>query len=176
MSYTLWFTGIPLSGKTTLARDLAHFLGDKGYKVEVLDSDDIIGLFGNLLGRESHDRELLCRSMAISAKILNNQGVVALCSATIPRDILRLSNRRLIGNYIEVFCRCPVHTAEERDYKRVYSLARKNMIKNFTGVHTLYEQPTKAEITLDTDTMSPGQCLNLLIQYLSREYPFFQQF
>lgn len=168
MSFTIWFTGIPISGKSTLAAGLTKSLIVTGKKVEFLDSDNVVFTFVPYLTSAPRDRDILARSMAITAKYLNRHDIVAVCSATSPRQEAREGNRKLIGNYIEVYCRCPLPAAEERDYKGIYKLARQNLVKNFTGIGEPYCEPENPEIIVDTDKYSPEDCISRIMSYLSK--------
>lgn len=167
MSFTVWFTGIPLSGKSTLGNVLAKSLFELGYEVELLDSDNIVFLFVPLLKSSPRDRDIISRSMAISANYLNRHNVISICCATTPRKEIREYNREIINKYVEIYCRCKLSEAEKRDYKGVYKLARNNSIKNFTGISEDYIEPENPELIIDTDSNNSEESLNKLLNYLS---------
>jgi len=164
--FTIWFTGLPGAGKTTLATRLGEVLREHQGKVEVLDSDTVGGMLKDVLGCEARDRDLLARSMGMICAYLNLHGVICLACATTPRSRIRHRNRRLIQGYIEVFCSCSLEEAERRDPKHLYALARAGVIKNFTGVDEPYEIPEAPEIKVNTDRETVEESLMRILSYL----------
>ena len=166
MTYTLWFTGLPASGKSTLALRLSAFLREQGNKVEVLDSDIVRPDFGKLIGFDAHDREIITQFIASTSSILNKHGIISLAVAVVPKARVREKNRRIIRNYIEIFCKCSLEAAERNDPKGLYKMARVGKIKNFTGLDEEYEVPDSPEITLDTENETVDESTNKIIDYL----------
>ncbi len=166
MTYTLWFTGLPASGKSTLALRLSAFLREHGDKVEVLDSDTVRPYFGELIGVDTHDREIITQCIAFTSSTLNKHGIISLAVAAVPKAKVREKNRRIIRNYIEIFCKCSLEAAERNDSKGLYKMARAGIIKNFTGLDEEYEIPSTPEITVDTENETVDESTNKIIQYL----------
>ena len=166
MTYTLWFTGLPASGKSTLALRLSAFLREQGNKVEVLDSDIVRPDFGELIGFDAHDREIITQCIAFTSSTLNKHGIISLAVAVVPKARVREKNRRIIRNYVEVFCKCSLEAAERNDPKGLYRMARAGKIKNFTGLDEEYEVPASPEITLDTENETVDESTNKIIDYL----------
>ena len=166
MTYTLWFTGLPASGKSTLALRLSDFLIEHGNEVEVLDSDIVRPDFGELIGFDAHDREIITQCIAFTSSTLNKHGIISLAVAVVPKARVREKNRRIIRNYIEVFCKCSPEAAERNDPKGLYKMARAGKIKDFTGLDEEYDIPASPEITLDTENETVNESTNKIIQYL----------
>lgn len=166
MSFTVWFTGLPGAGKTTLAARLGEILREQQYEVEILDSDAVGGMLKDVLGCEAKDRDLLARSIGLVCAYLNLHNTISLACATTPRAKIRDRNRQFIQNYIEVFCNCSLEEAERRDPKHLYALARAGVIRNFTGVDEPYEIPEAPEIEIKTDTDTVEESLMRILSHL----------
>jgi adenylylsulfate kinase len=167
VQFTLWFTGLPGSGKTTLATELYRVLKAKGLAVELFDSDIVGAALGDVVPPDAAGRDILARSMALGCTYLNRNGVICLAAATTPRAQIRDRNRRLIRRYHEVFCNCPLAEAEKRDPKGLYAQARAGWIKSFTGVTELYETPMAPELVLNTHEETATESLMRILSYLS---------
>ncbi len=152
MASTIWFTGLPGSGKTTLASLTAQTLWDNGYRSELLDGDEIRGIVGTTgFGREDRRRHLL--SAAYTAKLLNRHGVSVAAAFVSPHAEVRAEARKLIGrSFVEVFVDCPIFICMQRDPKGLYEKSRKGQIKGLTGVDDPYEPPRSPEIIVHTAT------------------------
>ncbi len=149
--FTLWFTGLSGSGKSTLARKVEEVLLERGVKVEVLDGDIIRTNLSKGLGYSKEDRDTNVRRIGFVCNLLTRNGVVAVAAAIAPYDKIRKENRELIGNYVEVYCKCPMEELIKRDVKGLYARALKGEIQNFTGVSDPYEEPMDAEVIAETD-------------------------
>ena len=148
----LWLTGLPSSGKSTLAVAVESALFKRGCRTFILDGDNIRhGLNGNL-GFSPDDRKENIRRIAEVAKLFTDAGVIVLTAFISPYRDDRDSARKLLpaGKFIEVYCRCTVEVCEQRDPKGLYKKARAGQIKEFTGVDAPYETPASPEIVIDT--------------------------
>jgi adenylylsulfate kinase len=166
MSFTLWFTGLSASGKTTLSRKIYFDLKSRGLKVELLDGDFVRATLNGDLGFSQRDRDMQVRRLGFISYLLNKNDVIALVGAISPYSATRAKNRRLIENYIEIFCACPLHVAERRDPKGLYSKARRGEIQLFTGISDPYETPESPEIIAHTDKESVEESTAKIIDYL----------
>ncbi|RMF94271.1 MAG: adenylyl-sulfate kinase [Candidatus Schekmanbacteria bacterium] len=164
--FTLWFTGLSGSGKTTLAREVEAILLERGMKVEVLDADIVRTNLSKGLGFSKEDRDTNIRRIGFVCNLLSRNGVVAIAAAISPYKAVREENRRLIKNYVEVYCKCPLETLTERDVKGLYAKALKGEIKNFTGVDDPYEEPDNAEVVVDTSKESIEESVKKIIRTL----------
>ena len=148
--FTLWFTGLSGSGKSTLAERVRDLLLERGMKVEVLDGDVVRQNLSKGLGFSQEDRDINIRRIGFVCDLLTRNDVVAISAAISPYRAIRDENRKLIGRFVEVYCKCDIDTLTKRDPKGLYEKALKGEIKNFTGVSDPYEAPEKAEVVVDT--------------------------
>ena len=121
--FTLWFTGLSGAGKSTLAANLAEELQDQGYRVELLDGDEVRTNLSSGLGFSKADRDANIRRIAYVAKLLSRNGVVAITAAISPYREIRDEARREIAKFVEVFVDCPLEVCEARDVKGLYARA-----------------------------------------------------
>lgn len=149
--FTLWFTGLPSSGKSTLARRVEEILLERGMNVEVLDGDEVRENLSKGLGFSKEDRDTNIRRIGFVAKLLSRNGVVAITAAISPYKDVRDEMRRAIGRFVEVYVQCPIDVLKERDVKGLYKKALAGEIKHFTGVDDPYEAPVKPEILIESE-------------------------
>jgi len=149
--FTVWFTGLPCCGKTTVADQVAVVLREKGYCVERLDGDIVRQGLTNDLGFTKKDRDENIRRVAFVAKMLSRNNVIVLATFVSPYREERRNARKEIGRFVEVYVRCPIEICMKRDVKGLYQKAREGRIKHFTGVDDPYEEPEHPELILDTD-------------------------
>ncbi len=149
--FTLWFTGLPCSGKSVVADGVAEILRGRGLRVERLDGDIVRQDLTRDLGFSREDRNENIRRVTFVAKLLTRNGVAVLTSFISPYREIRARSRREIGNYIEVYAKCPLEVCIRRDVKGMYQKAIRGEIKEFTGVSDPYEEPENPEILLETD-------------------------
>jgi adenylylsulfate kinase len=152
--FTIWFTGLPCCGKTTIADQVATVLKKKDYNVERLDGDIVRQGLTNDLGFSKKDRDENIRRVTFVAKMLTRNNVIVLATFVSPYREQRRDARKEIGRFIEVYVRCPVEICMKRDVKGMYRKAREGKITHFTGVDDPYEEPEHPELILDTDTES----------------------
>ncbi|HLQ78193.1 MAG TPA: adenylyl-sulfate kinase [Terriglobia bacterium] len=165
---TIWLTGRPGSGKSTLARQLEQCLRELGRNVEVLDGDEVRKNISLGLGFSKQDRDTNVRRIGYVAGMLTRNGVAVIAAVISPYGEGREFNRKLIGRFVEVYCRCPVEVAEARDIKGNYRKARSGEIKSFTGIDDPYEEPRNAEVIVDTDRETIGESVDKIWQELGR--------
>jgi adenylylsulfate kinase len=164
---TIWFTGLSGSGKTTLSKRLESELRRRGIlKVELLDGDVIRTHLSKGLGFSKEDRDINIKRIGFVCKLLSRNGVVAIAAAISPYREIRDFNRKEIGDFVEVYCKCPLEICIRRDVKGLYRKALAGEIKNYTGVDDPYEEPLKPEVTLETDRETPEQSVMKIIQKL----------
>jgi adenylyl-sulfate kinase len=148
---TVWFTGLPCSGKSTLAESLyVRLSGNR--KVIHIDGDDLRrGLNSDLSFSAADRRENIRRAAHVSALLMKSFDVV-LASFVSPSHSDRQLAREIVGNgrFIEVFVDCPLEVCEQRDVKGMYRQARNGELKNFTGIQASYETPRAPEIVIKT--------------------------
>jgi adenylylsulfate kinase len=152
----LWFTGLPSSGKSTIAHAVEERLHKAKCRTFVLDGDNIRhGLSGDL-GFSGKDREENARRIGELAKLFVEAGTVVLTAFVSPFRSDRERARGLLshGDFLEIYCCCPIETCEQRDPKGHYSRAREGKLPGFTGVSAPYEEPLEPELVLETDRLS----------------------
>lgn len=157
MGFTVWFTGLPSSGKSTLARRLEQELVVRGWPVEVLDGDEVRLRLSRGLGFSKEDRDENIRRISYVAHLITRCGGVAITCAISPYQALRDEARREIGRFVEVYVKCPLEVCIARDVKGLYAKALRGEIQAFTGVSDPYEPPLHPEIIVETDQESPEQ-------------------
>lgn len=165
--FTAWFTGLPCSGKTTIADKVAEILVKQGYKVERLDGDIIRKKLTSDLGFSKEDRDENIKRVTFVAKLLTRNDVAVLATFVSPYRKRRKKSRDEIGEFIEIYTRCPVKVCIERDIKGMYKKALAGEINNFTGVDDPYEEPLQPELVLDTDKESIKESAQKVINKLT---------
>jgi adenylylsulfate kinase len=148
---TVWFTGLPCCGKTTVADKVASLLKEQGRKVERLDGDIVRKSLTSDLGFSKEDRDENIKRVTFVAKLLTRNNVIVLATFVSPYRERREKTRKEIGNFIEVYVKCPLKVCIDRDVKGMYEKALKGEIKGFTGIDDPYEEPLNPELVLNTD-------------------------
>jgi adenylyl-sulfate kinase len=166
--YTVWFTGLPSAGKSTLAELLAVELKARGQSVEVLDGDVVRTHLCKGLGFSKEDRDENIRRIGFVCGLLTKHGATAIAAAISPYRAIRDEVRAKIGSFVEVYVKTPVETCIRRDVKGLYKKALAGEIKGFTGVDDPYEPPVQPEITVETETESPKESLGRIVQGLEK--------
>ncbi|HUX62976.1 adenylyl-sulfate kinase [Sulfuricella sp.] len=167
-SVIVWFTGLSGAGKSTLAHAVEERLHQMSCRTLVFDGDNVRhGLCGDLEFSEEDRRENI-RRIGEMAKLFVEAGVIALTAFISPfrTDRLKVRNLTASGDFIEVYCRCPLEICEHRDVKGMYRRARAGEIRDFTGISSPYEEPENPELTVDTGSMPLDQCVDQVIGYL----------
>jgi len=147
---TLWFTGLPCSGKSAVADRVALILKNGGYHAERLDGDIVRQDLTRDLGFSKADRDENIRRVTFVAKLLTRNGVFVLTSFISPYRDMRARARKEIGSFLEIYVDCPLEVCVERDIKGMYKKAMAGQIKEFTGVSDPYEVPESPELVLET--------------------------
>ena len=151
----VWFTGLPSSGKSTIAQAVYRRLFERRYAVELLDGSEVRESLSRGLGFSREDREENVRRIGYVAKLLARNGVIAICAAVSPFRATRDEVRRHTRDFLEVYVDCPVEVAESRDTDGMYAKARRGEIEEFTGVNAPYEPPESPEVHIHADRESP---------------------
>jgi adenylylsulfate kinase len=167
---TIWFTGLPSSGKSTIAFTLEHALVERGHLAYVLDGDNIRHGLNKNLGFSPEDREENIRRIGEVAKLFADAGVLTCTSFISPyradRDRARKLHQEAGLPFIEVFVRTPIELCEQRDPKGLYKKAKAGELREFTGVSAPYEEPLNPELVLDTAELTPDQATQIVLLYL----------
>jgi len=163
MSFVLWMTGLPCSGKTTIARKLQEYVPN----LAILDGDELREWLSpkdfSKEGRDEHNRKV-----AHLAKLLLKHNVPVSVSLISPYEDNRKSARQIIGNdnFIETYVKCALDVCEERDVKGMYKKARNNEIKGFTGIDDPYDVPKNPELVIETENKSLDESVEQILSYL----------
>jgi len=169
-SVILWFTGYSGSGKSSLAHYVEEQLYQRHCKTFVLDGDNVRhGLCGDL-GFSIDDRMENIRRIGEVAKLMMEAGVIALTAFISPFKAERMRARQLVphGEFLEIYCNCPLEICEQRDVKGLYKKARKGEVKDFTGISSPYEPPERAELVVNTGIDSLEDCAEQVLQLLEK--------
>ncbi len=165
----VWLTGLSGSGKSTIARLAAGVLRDRGYRVEVLDGDDVRQNLCAGLGFSRDDRAENARRIGFVADLLSRNDVVAFVAAVSPfREHRDAARSRMGPRFAEVYVKASVDECERRDVKGLYQRARAGEIEGFTGVSDPYEEPLAPELLIDTESESAEASAASLIEYVER--------
>lgn len=162
----IWLTGIPASGKTTIALELKKFYEKKGLAVDTLDGDEIRKTLSKDLGFSPEDRKEHNRRVIFVAKILAKNGVTTIIPLISPYRETREYARKEIPNFVEVWVKASVDECKKRDPKGLYTKALAGEIKNLTGLQAPYEEPLNPELVLDTENQTVEQSITQLTSKL----------
>jgi len=168
--FTVWFTGLSGSGKSTTAEILTTLLLEHGRQVTQLDGDVVRTHLSKGLGFSKEDRDINIRRIGfVAGEIVRHRGV-AVCAAVSPYRATRNDVRNMVGsdNFIEVFVDTPLEVCEDRDVKGLYAKARRGEIKGFTGIDDPYEPPNNPEIVLDTVNHTAEENAHQIVEYLTQ--------
>jgi adenylylsulfate kinase len=165
--FTVWFTGLSGSGKSTIAEMLYHELQARGLKTEILDGDVVRQNLSKGLGFSKEDRDTNILRIGFVANLLTRNGVATICCPISPYRATRDANRELIGEFVEVYMHATVEElAQNRDPKGLYKKALAGEITGFTGVDDPYEVPEAPELVVDTMVESPEESLQKVLTRL----------
>ena len=168
--FTLWFTGLSGSGKTTIAHLVGPELDRRGLVVEYLDGDNVRMHLSKGLGFSKEDRDTHIERLGWVASRLTRQGGAVITAAISPYEETRRGAREMIeevGTFVEVFVKASVDECARRDVKGLYEKAFKGEIKEFTGVSDPYEEPSNPEIVVDTEAHSAEESAQLILGKLA---------
>jgi len=164
--FTIWFTGLSCSGKTTVSQGVAEELRKRGLKIEVLDGDVVRTNLSKGLGFSKEDRDTNIKRIGFVCNLLSRNGVVAIGAAISPYRATRDYNRKEIGDFVEVYCNSPLDVCIKRDVKGLYKKALAGEIANYTGVSDPYEEPLNPEVVLETDKETKEESVRKVITKL----------
>lgn len=158
---TIWLTGLPSSGKTTLAHALGERLAKEGYPVEVLDGDVLRANVTKELGFSRADRAENVRRAGFVANLLSRNGVTAVCALISPYREDRDEVRRLHdGRFVEVYVAAPLSVCIQRDVKGLYARQRAGTLVGLTGVDDTYEPPLSPDVVVPTHCQTVEQSVD----------------
>ncbi|MFC1753128.1 adenylyl-sulfate kinase [Thermoproteota archaeon] len=167
----LWFTGLPSSGKSTIAHKLESVLNQTERHTYVLDGDNIRHHLNKDLGFSAEDRKENIRRIGEVARLFVDAGLLTIAAFISPYRIDRQMVRELVGTgeFVEIFTKCSVEKCVERDPKGLYKKAIAGEIKNFTGISAPYEEPANAEIIIETDKLTVEESVEKILAFLASQ-------
>ncbi|HKM77807.1 MAG TPA: adenylyl-sulfate kinase [Candidatus Bathyarchaeia archaeon] len=166
--FVVWLTGLPGSGKTTIARHLEAKLRKSNWLVEVLDGDEIRQNLSKGLGFSREDRETHLKRASYVAKLLSRNGVAVIAAFISPYRSVREYARKETTNFIEVFVKCSLQICAQRDPKGLYKKASTGEIKNLTGPQDVYEEPLAPDLVVETDKLNVEESVNMIVEKLNQ--------
>ena len=164
----VWFTGLSGAGKSTIAHTVEERLHQAGCRTFVFDGDNVRhGLCADL-GFSLADRSENIRRIGEMCRLFVEGGLIALTAFISPLRADRERVRSLVpeGDFLEVYCRCPLEVCEQRDVKGIYKKARRGEIAEFTGISSPYEEPSAPELVLDTGSTPVEDCVAQVLSLL----------
>jgi adenylylsulfate kinase len=165
--FTVWFTGLSGSGKSTIAEMLYHEFQARGLRTEILDGDVVRQNLSKGLGFSKEDRDTNIRRIGFVANLLTRNGVATICCPISPYKAIRDEVRAEIGDFVEVYVHATLEElANNRDPKGLYKKAMAGEITGFTGVDDPYEPPENPELVLDTMEEEPDESLQKMLDRL----------
>jgi adenylylsulfate kinase len=167
--FNLWFTGLPLSGKTTIADKVYSELENLHIPIERLDSKDIRDLIPGI-GFTREDRNRHMHRIGFLIQKLQKNSISTVASFVSPYRESRKAIREMVKNNIVVYVKANLETCKKRDYKGVYQKAIAGELQNFSGINDVYEEPQYAEITIDTDKINADDAAKRIVNYIKKYY------
>lgn len=162
----IWLTGIPASGKTTLANLLKDYYQKHNLPVDILDGDEIRKTLSSDLGFSEKDRKEHNRRVIFVAKLLAKNGITTIIPLISPYIETREFARSEIPNFVEIWVKASIDECKKRDPKGLYKKAMAGEITNLTGIQSPYEEPKNPELVLDTEKLSTQESLEMILSKL----------
>lgn len=165
--FAIWITGLPGSGKSTIANALKKRFEDNGIQVQLLRMDEIRSVITPTPKYSDEERDIVYAALAYMGKILTDNGINVIFDATANRQRYRDKARELIKEFMEVYLKCPLEICIKRETGRkeltgapkdIYKRAMKGDISTVPGFQTQYEEPKNPEIIVEADKLSPAKC------------------
>jgi len=164
--FVVWITGLPASGKSTIAEGVEKELRARGLKVEVFDGDEVRKNLSKGLGFSKEDRDTHNKRIIYVCKLLTRNGINAIVSLISPYRSTRAYAREQLPKFVEVYLKCSLEECIRRDPKELYKKALAGEITNMTGIQDPYEEPLNPEVTLNTENDSPHKNIKKVMQKL----------
>jgi adenylylsulfate kinase len=166
----VWITGLPASGKSTVAAELARQIRALGSDVTILESDSLRKMFSGSGTYDDRDRDYFYGSLAFIGQVLTEHGVPVIFDATANRRSYREHARLQIARFIEVFIDCPLAICIKRDPKGIYGKAAKGEATRVPGVQAIYEPPENPDVVIRGDQEDPADAARRIVDLLIRKH------
>jgi adenylylsulfate kinase len=167
--FNLWFTGLPLSGKTTIANGVFEELQKLDIPIERIDAKDIRELIPDI-GYSRDERNQHLRRVGHLVKTLQNNAISTVASFVSPYKESRKALRTMVKNNIVIYIKADIETCKQRDTSGLYAKAMNGEYKNFTGISDVYEEPEHAELIIDTDELTIEESVKVITEYVKKHY------
>lgn len=164
--WAMWITGLPSSGKSTIAKGVAQRLRESDINVEVLESDELRKILTPKPAYSEEERNWFYNVIVYIARLLVKNGVNVIIDATGNKRAYRDSARRHMSKFVEVYVKCPLDICMKRDTKGLYKKALEGVVETLPGIQTLYEEPLKPEVTVETDKLTIDESVELVLNKL----------
>jgi adenylylsulfate kinase len=164
--FAVWLTGLPASGKTTVAHELRRLLAERGLPAVLIDSDDLRRILTPQPAYTDAERDWFYGVIIYLAAWLARSGVNVLMAATAHRQAYRQLAREQIERFVEVYVRCPIEVCRRRDPKGIYRLAQQGQAGSVPGVGVTYEPPAHPDVVVDTDRLSAAEAADTILAQL----------
>jgi len=174
----VWFTGLPSSGKSTIAHLLEKELFSRGIRTYVLDGDNVRHGLNSNLGFNREDRRENLRRIVELSKLMMDAGLIVLAAFISPyREDREYVKSRFNGdNFLEIYVKCSIEECERRDPKGNYKKARAGIIKDYTGISAPYEEPKNPDLLIDTEELDLESSVHKVIELLDKKnFIFFKE-
>jgi len=168
MIYTIWFTGLSGSGKTTIATSLQKALKGRNENTVLLDGDAVRQMMSFDLSVNKHGGETHTIRIANMCYLVNANGISSIACSISPTRSLRKYARYLTKNFIEVYMKCPIEICNQREVKGYIKEELTDDKKEFMGINQSFEEPDKPELVLETDRLPVKECVDAIISYLEK--------
>jgi adenylylsulfate kinase len=169
-SFAVWITGLPASGKSTIAARLKPLLERQGLTVEILESDEVRRSLTPAASYSQEERDVFYRALAFTGSRLVAHGVTVIFDATASRRSYREFARRLIPHFVEVAIECPLSVCMERDKKGTYRKGQQGASKTVPGLQAPYEAPLHPDVAIDTTMTLPEQAAIQIFTLLHKRF------
>ncbi len=165
-AFAVWLTGLPASGKSTIARELVSLLAGRGVRPRVLESDVVRREITPNATYGTSERDIFYAALGYMARLLTEHGVPVIVDATANRRAYRDRARVEIPRFVEVHVRCPLAVCRSRDPKKIYSRGANGSAPNVPGLSAPYEAPLSPEVTVDGDRDAPADSARKIVETL----------
>lgn len=167
--FAIWFTGLPASGKSSLARETKRLLRERGIPVQILDSDELRKVLTPEPDYSQQERDWFYDVLVYLAGLLTDNGANVLIAATASRQSYRRAARARLARFAEVYMDCPPQACQQRDPKGLWAKAAAGEIANFPGVDAPYEIPLNPEVRVDAENTPPAQGARRVLNQLEEQ-------
>ena len=163
----IWLTGLPCSGKTTIAKEIEKYFVKNKLPIQRLDGDTVRKTISKDLSFSKIDRDLNIERMSYIAQMISNNGINVVSAFVSPHQKMRDFARNLCENFVEVYVKCGIKECKKRDVKGMYKKALEGVIKDFTGIDDPYETPQNPEIIVNTEVENLEESVKKVLECIS---------